>query len=76
MANRTFQYHTSLEETHGRSVSATSNSELKQWCLAVCFVVFGLVALFSFLLMGGIFALLGPWVILAGTLAATKRLRW
>jgi hypothetical protein len=50
--------------TDTRFGSRTSDNELTHWCIDICSSVIGLFALFFFLAMGGIFALVGPWLIL------------
>jgi hypothetical protein len=47
------------------SVSVSSTSAARQWFLMICPIIVGLLALYFFLWMGGVFALVGPWVILA-----------
>lgn len=64
------------QETVSRFGSRTSESELKQWCIAICSSIAGLLALFFFLVMGGIFALVGPWVIIAGAQSVRKGPGW
>ena len=61
--------------TESRFGSRTSHGELKQWCIEICSSIIGLLTLFFFLAMGGIFALLGPWVIIAGACQSGKDLR-
>ena len=51
--------------TDGLSVSAPSKGAGGQWCLMICSIVVELLALCLFLWMGGVFALVGPWMILA-----------
>lgn len=58
--------------TESRFGSRTSHGELNQWCIEICSSIIGLLTLFFFLAMGGIFALLGPWVIIAGALSVRK----
>jgi len=50
--------------TDTRFGSRTSGNELTHWCIDICSSVIGLFTLFFFLAMGGIFALVGPWLIL------------
>lgn len=71
------QYHTPLirKKRDDHSLSTSLDGEGKQLCADVCSTVVGLLALYLFLLMGGIFAFLGPWVILAGTHSVMKRSR-
>jgi hypothetical protein len=49
--------------TDTRFGSRTSDDELTHWCIDICSSVIGLFTLFFFLAMGGIFALVGPWLI-------------
>lgn len=58
--------------TESRFGSRTPPAELKQCCIEVCSSIIGLLTLFFFLAMGGMFALLGPWVILAGAQVVRK----
>jgi hypothetical protein len=57
-------------------VSRSPRDEFKGWFVTILIVIIGLLALFFFLSMGSVFALIGPWIILAGTLLAAKRVKW
>jgi len=54
-------------------VSAAATGEIKQWCVILGTIVVGLLALGIFLVAGGVFAMIGPWVIFAGALVFAKR---
>jgi len=43
-----------------------------QWGITICFIVVGLFAVFFFAYMGGMFAQIGPWIILAVSLLVQK----
>lgn len=60
-------YHTQAKSIEDRSRSAPAGSKGKQLYVIVCSTVVGLLVLYLFLMMGGIFAFLAPWVIVAGT---------
>jgi|GEM_PF-6983027 len=60
-------YHTQAKSIEDRSRSAPADSKGKQLCVIVCSTVVGLLVLYLFLMMGGIFAFSAPWVIVAGT---------
>ncbi len=62
--------------TDTRFGARTSANELTHWCCDICTSVIGLFTLFFFLVMGGIFALVGPWVILVGILSVRKGPGW
>ena len=72
MTNSTSYNSHAFKGTDYRSASAAPSGGIKRWCISICSVIMGLLALFFFLFMGGVFALFGPWVVLAGTLAATR----
>ena len=75
MANSRAYHQVAWQGTVTKPVSAASNGEVKQWCVTLLVVIVGLLALCSFLLMGGVFALIGPWVIFVGALCIMKRSR-
>jgi len=52
--------------------SRPSSSEIAQWCITICIIIAGLFALFFFAHMGGMSALVGPWIILAVSLLVQK----
>jgi hypothetical protein len=74
-ANRRAYHQVARQGIVIRPVSAASNSEVKQLCVALLAVIVGLLVLCSFLLMGGVFALVGPWVIFVGVVCITRRSR-
>jgi hypothetical protein len=47
-------------------------TEARQWYYVICLPVIGLLVLYYFLSLGGIFALLGPWVIFFAVRLLTK----
>lgn len=55
------------------SASVTPQISIKSWHIDILIVVMGLLALVFFIAMGGVFALLGPWVIYMGVLSIRKR---
>ena len=55
------------------SASITPHIHIKSWHIDVLIVIVGLLALFFFIALGGMFALLGPWVIYIGVLSMRKR---
>jgi len=75
MANNTTYAHRAAKEIENRPGSVRLTSEITQWCITICFIVVGLFALFFFAHMGGMFALVGPWIILAVSLLVRKRSR-
>jgi len=54
-------------------VSAAPAGEIKQWCVTLGTIVVGLLTLGIFLVAGGVFAMIGPWVIFAGALVLAQR---
>ena len=50
------------------------SSEVKHWCYLIGLPIVGLLALLCFLSLGGVFAVVGPWLILAGVKMYTRRL--
>lgn len=75
MVNSTTHAHRTAKEIENRPGSVRLNSEITQWCITICFIVVGLFALFFFAHMGGIFALVGPWIILAVSLLVQKTVK-
>ena len=75
MANNTTYAHRAAKENKNRSGSVKLNSEITQWSITFCFIVVGLFALFLCAHIGGMFALVGPWIILAVSLLVRKRSR-
>ena len=73
MAHECLSYHPRAARTHGLTVSAPTKGAGEQWCLMIGSVVVGLLALYFFLWMGGVFALLGPLVILTARLLLTRQ---
>lgn len=53
--------------------SKTPQIHIKTWHIDIVVIVIGLLALVFFIAMGGMFALLGPWVIYMGVLSIRKR---
>ena len=51
------------------SASATSQTRIKIWQIEILVVLVGLVALTFFIALGGVFALLGPWMIYMGVVS-------
>ena len=74
--NKTSHGQIVMKEVASGSASARSNAGIISLCFSILVMVVGLPALLFFLAMGGMFAVVGPWVILAGTLAIRKRPGW
>jgi hypothetical protein len=74
--NKTAHDQMVMNEVGSGTASASPNATIRRWCFSVSVTVIGLLALLFFLAMGGMFALVGPWVILTGTMAARKRPGW
>jgi hypothetical protein len=55
------------------TTSITPQISMKSWHIDMLIVVVGLPTLIFFVAMGGVFALLGPWVIYTGVLSIRKR---
>lgn len=53
--------------------SKTPRIRIKNWHIDIVVMVIGLLALVFFIAMGGMFALIGPWVIYMGVLSIRKR---
>jgi hypothetical protein len=76
MTYNIIQYHTQSKSIEDRSHSAPADSKGKQLYIIVCSTVVGLLVLYLFLMMGGIFAFLAPWVILAGIRVNAHKAGW
>jgi hypothetical protein len=78
MVNSTTHAHRAAKEIEDRPGSVRPNSEITQWCITICIIVVGLFALFFFAHMGGMSALVGPWIILAVSLLVQKtvKVKW
>jgi len=61
---------------HNVPVSEGPGDETSTWWVILFPTVAGLLALFFFLSIGGLFAVIAPWVILAGIQSAMKRKGW
>jgi hypothetical protein len=53
------------KERETRAVSMSADGDIEEWGTIILSIVIGLLALWFFLAMGGIFALIGPWMIFA-----------
>ena len=73
MINRTSLYQYASKEVQGRSGSTVSNEYTMRWSMILCAIILGILALFLFLSLGGMFAVVGPWLIFAATVVMTKR---
>ena len=62
-----------VAQTDHACVPAPSADADEPWYLTIGSIVVGLLALFFFLWMGGVFALVGPCVIFAARLVITRR---
>lgn len=69
-------YHTQAKSIEDRSRPAPAGSKGKQLHVIVCSIVVGLLVLHLFLMMGGIFAFLAPWMIVAGTRVNAQKAGW
>jgi hypothetical protein len=69
-------YHTQAKSIEDRSRSTPADSKGKQLYVIVCSTVVGVLVLYLFLMMGGIFAFLAPWVIIAGTRVNAQKAGW
>ncbi len=58
------------------TVPVQPQDESREWWLIVFPIAAGLLALFSFLSLGGLFAIVAPWIILGAIQSATKRTGW
>ncbi len=72
MVNSTTHAHRAAKERENKPGSGRLNSEIMQWGITICFIVVGLFAVFFFAYMGGMFAQIGPWIILAVSLLVQK----
>jgi hypothetical protein len=64
------------QEKETRAVSMVAEDNVAGWGMLILSIVVGLLALCFFLAMGGIYALVGPWMIFAVThLVQQKRVR-
>ena len=62
----TTRYQIVSKGEHTMPVSGEPHNETGNWWLILLPIAAGLVALFLFLSMGGLYAVIAPWVILAG----------
>lgn len=53
------------KERETRAVSMSADGEIEEWGTIILSITIGLLTLWFFLAMGGIFALVGPWMIFA-----------
>lgn len=74
--NNTSQSDFAMQYASTRSTSTKPNAASKRWCISVLFIFVGIPALLFFVALGGIYALLGPFVILTGIQAVKKRHGW
>ncbi len=58
------------------TVPVQPQDKSSEWWLIVFPIIAGLLALFCFLSLGGLFAIVAPWVILGAIQSATKRTGW
>jgi len=73
MTNGATFYRCTTKRIATSPVSETPTGEIKQWCVTLGTIVVGLLALGIFLVVGGVFSMIGPWVIFAGALVLAKR---
>lgn len=72
MATNMIYAQRAAKEIENRPGSVRLNGEIMQWCITICSIVVGFFALFFFAHVGGMFALVGPWIILAVSLLVQK----
>ncbi|MFL5628728.1 MAG: hypothetical protein ACJ788_24370 [Ktedonobacteraceae bacterium] len=73
MVNRTSLYQYTSKEARGHSISTASARYSTRWSMIICATILGILALFLFLSLGGMYAIIGPWLVFAGTVVMTKR---
>ena len=69
MTNTTSLFQQSRKSTPGWDVSGLSIHEIGQWCIIIALPMVGML-----LLLQGVFAWIGPWVIFVGMKLITKKL--
>lgn len=74
MINKTSQYYIVSKEIYKSSVATTPKDETKKLSSIILIILLGLLALFCCLSMGGVFAVVGPWLIVALMMFVNKRL--
>jgi hypothetical protein len=72
----TVRYQVVSKGDQNTPVSEGPSDETSTWWVILFPIVAGLLALFFFLSIGGLFAIIAPWVILAGIQSAMKRKGW
>jgi hypothetical protein len=72
----TLRYQVVSKGDHEMPVPAEPSNEARAWWVILFPIVIGILALFFFLSMGGLFAVIAPWVILAGIQSVMKRKGW
>ena len=72
----TVRYQIVSKGDHDMPVPAEPPDDSRTGWVIVFPIAAGLLALFFFLSMGGLFAVIAPWVILAGIQSAMKRTGW
>lgn len=53
---------------------ASYKEEIRQWCYLIGLPIIGLLALFCLLSLGGVFAAIGPWLLLIAVKLCIKHL--
>ena len=74
MTNTTSLFLQSRKSTPGWDVSGLSIPEIGQWCIIIALPLVGMLLLLCCLLLQGVFAAIGPWVIFVGVKLITKKL--
>ena len=74
MTNTTSLFQQSRKSIPGWDVSGLSTHEIEQWCIIIALPIVGMLLLLCCLLLQGVFASLGPWVIFVGVKLITKKL--
>jgi hypothetical protein len=64
----------SRKSTTGWDVSGRSIHEVQQWCIIITLPLVGMLLLLVCLLLQGVFAEIGPWVLFVGVKLITKKL--
>jgi hypothetical protein len=72
----TLRYQVVSKGDYEMPVPVEPSDEARAWWVILFPIVVGILALFFFLSMGGLFAVIAPWVILAGIQSVMKRKGW
>ena len=72
----TVRYQVVSKGDYEMPVPVEPSDKTRAWWVILFPIIVGILALFSFLSMGGLFAVIAPWVILAGIQSVMKRKGW